>query len=63
MSKIDLVEMEKILPHQKYPYGMSEQLERIADDLKKGGLMWTLIEAYCLGIIDGKRAERRKRKE
>lgn len=55
-------EMDRILSHQWYPLEASRRLKRIAENISSDGLSLVLKKAYCLGVIDGKRAERQRRK-
>jgi len=55
---LDIEEIEEILPLQKCPYEVRKCLEYIAMDFSENGLVWVLMKAYCLGVINGKREER-----
>jgi len=58
----NIEEIEKILPLQKYPHEAIEYLKYIAGDVEENGIAWIFIRAYCLGIIQGKRIERLRRR-
>lgn len=52
---------ETILKMQNYPFNAEPQLKAIAGNAAKNGWHWSLIQAYQLGYILGKRFERLKR--
>jgi hypothetical protein len=58
MINHEIEEIKKILPYQKYPLNVTQNIKFIADGLGENGMYGILIEAYCLGVIDGKREER-----
>lgn len=55
-------ELNKILDQQKYPAEAEEYLKLVAREFQEEGLKWVLLKAYCLGVIIGKRKERKRRK-
>jgi hypothetical protein len=55
-------DLDVILEHQLFPLEAHRYLKHIASKIAISGISLALKEAYCLGIIDGKRLERMKRK-
>jgi hypothetical protein len=55
-------EMERIISQQNYPVEFNEDLRQIAHSYPEVGLFETIIRAFSLGMIHGKRLERSKRK-
>ena len=54
-------ELNKIIDQQKYPAEAEEYLNMIAGEFPEEGLKWVLLKAYCLGVMNGKRQERKRR--
>jgi len=53
-------EMERIIDKQRYPIEANDDLKILAAEFPKIGIFEIIIKAFNLGLIYGKRIERRK---
>lgn len=60
---MDYKELDRILSEQPVPFEAARRIKHIANALSKEGLYWVMVNAYSLGVIEGKRAERLRRRE
>lgn len=61
-NKYELQRVDDVLAKQRYPQEAGQYLEHINDRVIEIGTPRAIIEAYNLGIIIGKRYERKRKK-
>ena len=54
-------EFDRVLDKQRYPIEANEELKILAAEYSKCGVFEILVKAFNLGLIYGKRLERKKK--
>lgn len=59
-DETEFKKINNVLEMQKIPDNIKYSLKRISEESETNGWQWVVLKAYFLGVIIGKRNERKK---